>query len=305
MNKGDVIGDYQIEDRLGNGAFGVVYRARHTPTNELVALKIDNSPTPEDLARFHTENDIMHTLTPHRHILEPKSRIMTAGVPSRYFYAMELADTTLPTHLYRNSQATFPELINIFKEICHGLKHAHNYTIAHRDLHLGNVLLKLDQNFVVKLTDFGKAKNLTATNMTPSDVPCWGWLVRPPEVNFNFWNAPTISEFIVGDMYALGILLFTFFGGAPHIYVTGLQGEIDSYKDQNDFDTIPRDRREKLYRNWISTVQPNNQFLSVQRMDQNETDSINRLLKRLSHIDLSQRCQSVEQLELELATIHI
>lgn len=303
MQPGDVIDDHLVESSLGGGAYGLVYKVRHQVSNDLMALKVAKvTGDPVDLARFNDENAIMHQLSPHAHILAPKSLVILHS-PDVTYYTMDFADGNLTDHLYINSQLTTGELITIFKEVCAGIGHAHQSNVVHRDLHWGNILLKSDNaSWIVKLADFGKAKDLSKESSLTSAEPCWGWLVKPPEVNFHVWGTtPTLSNLVVGDMYALGIILFFLFRDTPLISVVGLNRTITVFlAAQGSLVSMSDAERQTAYKEWLKVVRPENHAFSLQLSDTEDTRKINYLLNHLTNIDHSKRFACVSDLQAKL-----
>ncbi|MCX7809134.1 MAG: serine/threonine protein kinase, partial [Deltaproteobacteria bacterium] len=205
---GKTLGGYLIEAKLGSGATGVVFRARHKK-GQRVALKVlhDNLGTITSLKRrFEREARALAKLV-HPNIVE----ITDFGVSEEgYTYiAMELLEgRTLEDVL---NEAPIPPARGLFvvKEILKGLAFAHELQIVHRDLKPANVFLCSPNEERVKLLDFGLAKLLSAEDMALED----GTLTRRGRVvGTPAYMAP---EQITGtgidvraDIYSVGILLY-------------------------------------------------------------------------------------------------
>jgi Tol biopolymer transport system component len=156
---GRTISNFQVEEPLGAGGMGVVYRGHDTRLGRPVALKfllphysLDNSAKTRFLreARAAAALDHPHLCT----IYDVRE-----GENGRLFLAMALyGGETLKERLARDRQLPLEEAIAIARQIAHGLGCAHAAGIVHRDLKPGNVMLLPDGT--VKILDFGLAKAL-------------------------------------------------------------------------------------------------------------------------------------------------
>lgn len=156
---GSTISHFHVQEPLGAGGMGVVYRGQDTRLGRPVALKfllphysLDNSAKTRFLreARAAAALDHPHLCT----IYDVRE-----GENGQLFLAMPLyAGETLKERLVRDGPRPVAEAIAITKQIVHGLGCAHAAGIVHRDLKPGNVMLLPDGT--VKILDFGLAKAL-------------------------------------------------------------------------------------------------------------------------------------------------
>ncbi|MCE9643726.1 protein kinase [Candidatus Parcubacteria bacterium] len=300
MNQGDVLDKHLIEGSLGGGSYGKVYRVIHQDSGTAMALKVASSKDPMDALRFQGENEIMHKLKPHPKVVQPFSNVVQVP-PDTFYYTMELVDTNLADYMSLQGYFSPSDSFKIFKDICEGLAHAHQASIAHRDLHYENVLLNIGSGVYVKLTDFGKAKDFDRTWGTNSLSPCWGWFVSPPEVFFKVWDSPSLPESIAGDMYALGILLFSLIQAKPLVELDTLRHQIKGFLGSHpSLDYLDIQEKNKLYRDWIHSRSFKSNTLNVRLSDTNENAKINSILDRLTHIDHSIRFKNIAELQEEL-----
>jgi WD40 repeat protein/serine/threonine protein kinase len=135
-----VVPGYEILGPLGQGAVGVVYKARHVVLNRLVALKMIHQAVPagaEELARFRIEGELVARLD-HPHIVH----IHEVGTPAgRMFLALEYVDGgSLAEKLEGTPQPpqAAAELVEVLAQAIHA---AHLQGIVHRDLKPANILL--------------------------------------------------------------------------------------------------------------------------------------------------------------------
>lgn len=170
MLVGKQFGPFTIDKELGSGAMGTVYRGRYTKTGQVMAVKIMSpgigSTNAAAVDRFEREISILKQLN-HPNIVRFYGAGKNQGM--RYF-AMEMIDgESLDKVMSRRGRMTWEEVVELGKQLCSALQHAHEQGIIHRDLKPSNVMVLKDGT--LKLTDFGIAKDidlegLTATNCT-------------------------------------------------------------------------------------------------------------------------------------------
>ncbi|MEM9190732.1 MAG: serine/threonine-protein kinase [Myxococcota bacterium] len=152
QSAGDHVGRYRLEEEIGRGAMGVVFRAHDPELDRLVAVKVlhDERNRPRDQARLLQEAQAMARLS-HPHVVT----VYDVGIDrDSVFIAMELVDG--PT--LRRWLATHPDdqdsLFDLLLQAGEGLHHAHEAGLVHRDFKPDNVLVANGQ---AKVTDFGLA----------------------------------------------------------------------------------------------------------------------------------------------------
>ncbi len=166
LPNGHTVGEYVIEDVLGRGGFGTVYRAIQPVIGKRVAIKVLSrkySADTEIVSRFVAEARAVNQIR-HRHIID----IFSFGqLPDgRQYYVMEYLDgEPLDAYLAKNGPLTLEQALPILRAIARALDAAHAKGVAHRDLKPENVFLaRADADdgsgvlFWPKLLDFGIAK---------------------------------------------------------------------------------------------------------------------------------------------------
>jgi eukaryotic-like serine/threonine-protein kinase len=182
--KGDIVGDYVIEEKLGRGAFGCVYRAVHPLIGKQVAVKVlshANSVDPHTAARFMSEARAVNRIA-HPNVID----IYSFGrLPDgRQYYVMELlTGTSLKTHLQERGRLTVDEVIALLEGIASALDASHAKGIVHRDVKPANVFITRDANGTAfsKLIDFGIAKLMRGNDVAPAHETTPGALIGTPE----------------------------------------------------------------------------------------------------------------------------
>jgi hypothetical protein len=165
LQPGQVVGDYVVEQKLGEGGFGTVFKAAHPLIGKVVAIKVLNrqySAQPEMVSRFVAEARAVNQIR-HRHIID----IFGFGQldDGRHYYVMEyLEGEPLNDHLDRVGRLDLASALPILRAVAKALDAAHAKGIAHRDLKPENVFLVTESDGTVfpKLLDFGIAKLLIA-----------------------------------------------------------------------------------------------------------------------------------------------
>ena len=204
---------YLIEEFLGEGGTGIIYRARHTVLGKAVALKVlrpDVSGNKTAMLRFRQEALLAASIGD-QHIVEV---IDFGRMPDGAAYcAMEyLEGITLTTALKEAGRLPPERAIHIAKQLCRGLEAAHDIGIIHRDLKPDNIYLihrAGDPDFV-KILDFGIAK----VGMRPTGLTQMGQVFGTP----HYMSPEQCAGHPVDrrtDLYALGVLLYELVCGRP------------------------------------------------------------------------------------------
>ena len=310
LSQGQVLNEHTVLRELGNGNFGFVFEVESAQHNEPIALKVCGSFQQEDTDRFRQENSILHHLTTHPHIIIPLSDIRDE--PPYLYYVMELADFNLDAYLKQAPTLGLEEKLALFREICVGMEHAHSNQVVHRDLWWNNILLKGDGAgaYSVKLTDFGRAKDFTLGGIAYSENVKWGIkAVIPPEIFFNVWEQAELANYVRGDIYALGILLYFILASAPTNYYVELFSDIADFERQNPLSTHPSFReREGAYEKWLQKNQ-GRKFGSLDVLvpdlpgKTSTSAKLNALIRKASHIDYRERHLNMGELIAELDSI--
>ncbi|MBS1122248.1 MAG: serine/threonine protein kinase [Deltaproteobacteria bacterium] len=161
LEPGEAVGEYVVDGKLGQGAFGTVFRAAHPLIGKVVAIKVlarKYSVDPEMVSRFVAEARAVNQIRD-RHIID----IFSFGrlEDGRQYYVMEYLDgETLDARIEREGRVSLAQALPILRGIGRALDAAHGKGIAHRDLKAENVFLASDPDGGVwpKLLDFGIAK---------------------------------------------------------------------------------------------------------------------------------------------------
>jgi serine/threonine-protein kinase len=196
------LGRYKILEEIGQGGFAVVYRARDTELDRLVALKELRPALLHDhewVRRFKREARTIASLD-HPGIVTIYDVIEVA---ERLFIVMRLVDGASLDHLLA-TQGGLPwsQTLEIIMAVADALTYAHAHGVLHRDLKPANILLDSYQG--AQLSDFGLAKIISEAS---TNVTAGGGVVGTPH-----YIAPEVWEgegtTLQSDIYALGCILY-------------------------------------------------------------------------------------------------
>lgn len=208
------LGQYTLENKIGSGAMGSVYRARHAFLRRPTAVKMLNTDnvSEDSLARFEREVQLTAQLY-HPNTIAVYDYGRTAdGV---FYYAMELLEG-IDLDEFVEKFGVMPEgrVISILKQVCGSLAEAHEVGLIHRDIKPANIYLtsRAGISDFVKVLDFGLAKavNSEAAKLTQANVTMGTPYYMSPEA-IERPGAVTAKS----DIYAIGAVGYFLLTGTP------------------------------------------------------------------------------------------
>jgi serine/threonine-protein kinase len=212
------LGRYEILAELGQGAMGVVYKARDPMLDRVVAIKTVNLTLPKDElaeyeARFYQEAKAAGGLS-HRNIVT----IYDIGRSERIAYmAMEfLEGDELRKLLQARAAIPLSRALDIGAQVAEGLQYAHERQIIHRDIKPANIMVL--QDGLVKITDFGIARmrNNEVKTMTGMILGSPKYM-SPEQVSGK--RADTRS-----DIFSLGVVIYEMLTGTSPFVADNIHG---------------------------------------------------------------------------------
>ncbi len=219
-----VLDRYVVEDELGSGAMGVVYRARHNKLNRIVAIKVLSDELTHDrtmMARFHREAMAAARLR-HTNVVS----VLDVGEldDGRQAMVMEFAQgqtlaEVITVHPVRE------RVVRLVRAILRGLEHAHGQGVVHRDLKPENIIIEFadDGAEVPRILDFGIAVLLDDAETTANGrLTASGIIVGTP-----MYMAPEQAKGEAVDhrvdLFALGVMVYEMLAGVAPFAGTAME----------------------------------------------------------------------------------
>ena len=204
--KGQKISDrYQIIKSIGEGGMANVYLAYDTILDRNVAVKVlrGDLATDEKFVRRFQREALSASSLSNPNIVE----VYDVGEDNgEYYIVMEYVEGKhLKKIKKKRGKLTVPEVVDIVLQITSGLSVAHDSYIIHRDIKPQNILI-LD-NGLVKITDFGIAVAMNATQLTQTNSVMGSVHYLPPE------QASGKGATLQSDIYSIGILMYELLTG--------------------------------------------------------------------------------------------
>lgn len=204
---GDMLGPYRLLQIIHESSCSVMWMAeRNQSVADFVAIKIVAAAANDFLMRYEAQKHAL-ALLDHPSIAKPQACGMTpAGNP---YLVTELIHGEPITHFCDDQKLPLLQRVRLFLQVCEAIHHAHQKGVVHGDLKPSNLLVKWgdDGQPLLKITDFGIAKAMNHTLVTPS-----GWL-RTPAAYLTPEHVGTGGIDARSDIYALGMLLYELLTG--------------------------------------------------------------------------------------------
>ena len=212
------LGQYTLEERIGEGGMGIVYRARHAMLRRPTAIKLlpPGKTGEESIQRFEREVQLTARLSHPSTVAIFDYGRTPQGV---FYYAMELLDgLNLQDLVARYGRQSHGRVIHILQQVSGALTEAHEHGLIHRDIKPGNIILTERGGIpdVAKVVDFGLVKSLDRSGtestmlMTAQTVLTGTPLYIAPEAIRGDHNVDARS-----DLYALGAVGYFLLTATP------------------------------------------------------------------------------------------
>lgn len=207
------LGQYRLEERLGAGSMGVVYKGQHAMLRRSTAIKMLNPDMVNDYSISRFEREVQTTCklnNPNTIAIYDYGRT-PEGV---FYYAMEYLDgIDLEALVERYGPQPEGRVIHILNGVCSSLAEAHSLGLVHRDIKAANVMVNRRGGGadVVKVLDFGLVKALDESRLTQQSGAMAGTpLYMSPEAI----QAPNNVD-ARSDIYSIGALGYFLLTGKP------------------------------------------------------------------------------------------
>ncbi len=203
------LGRYEVIGELGQGAMGVVYKAKDPLIDRVVAIKTINlnqalEEREEYEGRFYQEARAAGRLSHHNivTIYDVGKSGDVAYIAMEFLEGRELRDV-----LNEKSVLPLPQVLDIVAQVAQGLAYAHDHGIVHRDVKPSNIMIQKDGH--VKITDFGIARMASAAVRTQTGMVLGSPKYMSPE---QVMGKLTDQR---SDIFSLGIMLYEMLTGRP------------------------------------------------------------------------------------------
>ncbi len=270
------IGKYRIDNILGEGSMGIVYKGYDQSIDRVVAIKtihyklLASSKKDEYLQRFRIEAQAAARCL-HTNILTVFDYGEDDEIP---YIIMEYYNGTDLKNYLKNNEISITEALQITRKLLDGLQYAHLRGIVHRDLKPGNIFIKNGHN--IKISDFGVAK------LDESDITQTGQMVGTLR-----YMAPEMLKGLAidhrTDLYSAGIILYELLVLSSSRSITHDKNKLRVDLKNKDINTVPESCRNILHK--ALAIEPDNRYqtaasfaLDLQkllRLDEFKTDASN------------------------------
>jgi len=210
------LGQYVLEEKIGEGGMGEVYRARHGMLRRPAALKLMRSgAAASQLSRFEREVQLTARLTHPNTVTIYDYGQTHDGI---FYYVMELLDgATLQRVVTVDGAQEAGRVVRILTMACRALTEAHAVGLIHRDIKPANIMLSVQggERDVVKLLDFGLVKELTAEVSEEGEAKLTGatTLMGTPQYMAPESILAADATDARSDIYALGLVGYYLLAG--------------------------------------------------------------------------------------------
>ena len=197
---GQIVGNYKIEDKLGEGGMGAVYKGVDTMLDREVAIKAlrpELASQNSVVERFRSE---AVTLAKLNHPNIAALYTMFRQGEELYMVLEFVRGETLDTIIQKRGAMPAGEAIPVFCQVLDGIDHAHELGVVHRDIKPANIMLT--ENGKLKVLDFGIARLLGSARMTRAgNIIGTLEYMAPEQVKGQETDGRS-------DIYALGMMLY-------------------------------------------------------------------------------------------------
>jgi tetratricopeptide (TPR) repeat protein len=245
LDKGALFaGRYEVQEELGKGGMGRVYKVLDNEIGETVALKVlnpDIAADPKTIERFRNELKMARKIT-HRNVcrMHDINRERTT-----YFITMEyVPGEDLKSLIRRKERLSEDDAISLAAQVCAGLSEAHRLGVTHRDLKPQNIMI--DEEGEARIMDFGIARSRETKGVTEE-----GLIIGTPD-----YMSPEQVEGREAeprsDVYSLGVVLYEMVTG--RVPFEGKTALSVAFKHKTETPLDPRKLNDRLSEEFTSVI---------------------------------------------------
>jgi serine/threonine protein kinase len=202
------LGHYEVLEVLGQGGFGIVFRAVDEQLQRIVAIKVlspEMAATSPARRRFLREARSSARVR-HENVVQVYA---VEEEPLPYLVMEFVPGETLQQRLDRSGPLEATEVVELGRQIAEGLAAAHAQGLIHRDIKPGNILIEAGSRRHARITDFGLARAADDASLSQSGVVAGTPMFMAPEQA----SAGTLDH--RADLFSLGSVLYTMASGRP------------------------------------------------------------------------------------------
>ncbi len=198
---------FELQEKIGEGGMGVVYRGRYVRNGRQVAVKLlpeEIAANPTILGRFKRELEVLKAIK-HPNVVSCFGGVSDNKQP---FYAMELVEGgALDKEIIKHGRLPWRQAVVYALQMCAALDAAHQQEVIHRDVKPANFLMTPQGE--LKLSDFGIAMVMTDAKLTASGKTVGSYHYMAPE---QIRGKPPVAN--QTDLYALGCVIYEMLSGS-------------------------------------------------------------------------------------------
>jgi hypothetical protein len=274
LRRGDVptVEGYSLQEKLGEGTYGVVYRAVEATTGRTVAIKFYHSKMGEMWQLVWAEVKQLAMLDSVQGIVQLKDAEPSAEPP---YFVMNYAEGGSLAARIRKGKMGVGEALPLFKQTVEALSYVHAKGIRHCDLKPANILL--DALGKPLIADFGQA-HLSVGSETVSGNLGTFFYMAPDQADLDKQIPDTRW-----DVYSLGAIFYCMLTGRPPRASVHLTEELKR--------TVHLDTRLKRYRDGVAGAPAPREHRQLPGMDR----SLAAIVEKCLHLDPAQRYQNASE----------
>ena len=284
---------YEIINKVGKGAYGIVYKARDKKTKEIVALKknFDAFQNATDSQRTYREITLLQELNGHENIIRLLNVIKAENEKDIYL-VFDFMETDLHTVIRSNILEPIHKQFVMY-QLLKALKFIHSAGIVHRDLKPSNILINSDS--CIKVCDFGLARCITSLkkkDIIMTDYVATRWY-RAPEILLGSTKYNSQA-----DMWSVGCIFGELLNGKPMFPGTSTLTQINKVLEvtgkpnKEDIQSI----QSELAQNMLETIVVNKVY-SLKSLFPKATPIELDLLSKLLQFNPNKRINVLQALE--------
>lgn len=228
---GQQLGDYRLDQFLGSGGFGVVFKGTNIADGRKYAVKVLTDANSSSVIEFRNEALLLRQLNSCAGVINiidggnHAVHLFTGGgipVPLNLdYHVISLANRSLDSLLLdpaERSSLSWVERLRLWRMIVKSLRQMHAHSVVHRDLKSGNCLLVVEKGATnVRLGDLGRSRDLAQPPSRPAQDYFYGrgdLRYAAPEA-LTMQAGASVQDFLAADYYGLGSLLVEIITGQP------------------------------------------------------------------------------------------